>query len=288
MKSLSALLILFTSIITVSHAQQVDVSPQLLANHTYNISFKGHINYDVMLVGKSPMLTLKLDAAGITLPMNVVEAANIKTEAITGIPDASGQTAFTYSCLKSDYNLQSSNSLLIGKNDDDNIGTLLGKFAKGKVTAKGKIKVDSTTDARLVSTDINRQEMINIFNMSRFSVKKLEVGKSYTIRDVINLMEMSGQMIAVNRKSIYKLIEVTDSKAHFDIVQTVSSTFTNDLSLKSEVSGSGTGKMVFDLNNKMPTEYFTDLKVKLTMPMSNTDALKISYQALAYNNVKIN
>lgn len=286
MKNLITFLLGQILLLTTAFAQQPDANARLTANHLYDINFKGYINYNITLVGKSPVLMLRLESAGMKMPMNVVETTNIKAQATTGTADASGQIPLSFKYIQAKFLSQNSNPQLT-EPDDDKISALTGQMVQGKVSAKGKIKIDSATDVRITQSDINRQDMINIFHLPQISGKKLEVGNSYTTTDEVELMEMMDTKIKVGRKTTFKLLEITGNKAYFDVSQKVSGNFTNDIHFKSQLSGSGTGKLTFDLDAKMPVEFINDLKIKLSMPFTDTDAMEITYQSMSNNMIGI-
>lgn len=137
----------------------------------------------------------------------------------------------------------------------------------GKVKADGQLQID-TMEAPGIDeqTKAIMQESLKA-NLTKGLApeRKVKVGETFT-QTTPTEMPIGPATIVMNTKTTYKLTKVEGKKAYFDVSQTV------DMSSKAQGpeikgSGSGSGTMVYDIDNNFPVENNLSTNFKMTMDM---------------------
>lgn len=153
----------------------------------------------------------------------------------------------------------------------------------GHVGADGKLKADSLNGGKLKDTSQKKimQTMNSFQNMIKFPDHALHIGDTFTQDMPLNI-PMAGNDMAANSKAVYKLVKIDDGKAYFDVVQSMNMS----LPIKENainLTGSGTGKLVYDIKNSFPVDYTTNITLKLdakinTLIINGTAAMNMEYK----------
>ena len=122
--------------------------------------------------------------------------------------------------------------------------------------------------------DTAQQKIAQMMNMVQHNVKfpdrPLHVGDSFT-QDMPLGIPMGGNNMNMDSKVVYKLVNIADGKAYFDISQSMNMA----IPVKGQtinLTGSGVGKMVYDIKNSFPTQFKSNMTIKFT---GNIDKLGI-------------
>lgn len=135
----------------------------------------------------------------------------------------------------------------------------------GKVKADGQLQID-TMEAPGVD-DQTREIMKQTLKANLTSVlvpeRKVKVGESFT-QITPTEMPMGPVTVMMETKTTYKLTKVEGKKAYFDVAQTVNmTTKVEGQDLKG--SGSGSGTIVYDIDNNYPVENNLSTNIKMDM-----------------------
>lgn len=161
---------------------------------------------------------------------------------------------------------------LIVKYDDENKFTLDSIIGE-KISQKVKNGINSTLDS--------------IHNIIKFPERNLKVGESFNM-DIPITIEVAGKKpISLIIDTEYFLIEIKNKKAFFEIKQTVGL----DTSMKQsfvKVSGTGTGKSVFDIRIHQLTIYESELPMNLTIKMNPKMTMTMKMKTTYEQYIKMN
>jgi hypothetical protein len=254
--------ILFVSILLltfnfVKAQNEVLFKVKYLPSHTYQFNGGGTFAVQTDLSSNKEIAS-KLAAQGITQPINAVIQFDIK-----------GKTT-TYTI-----NADKVIPLIMNFSTPTISGTVNGKpipipsksansIIYGHVDANGNLNVDSLNGKKLNDSASNEaKSMMNkMMGLVNFPEQPLKIGGSFT-RDIPFNFPMAKGM-ALNIKITYKLISISNGKAYLDLVP--------DLNMKMQIkqmgltiTGTGAGKMVYDIKNSFPLSQTTDIFMTINL-----------------------
>jgi hypothetical protein len=140
---------------------------------------------------------------------------------------------------------------------------LVGMKIKGYATEEGKVSIDAIEGNSDVAMKEALQKMIaQIYQSIEFPNKAMKIGDTFK-QEVPMEMPVSGQTLKMLINVTYTLKEIKASQAFFDYTQSIS------MNIKLEkgnttATGSGTGKMIYDI----PANYITDTTGDMIMNMA--------------------
>jgi hypothetical protein len=153
----------------------------------------------------------------------------------------------------------------------------------GHVGADGKLNADSVGGSKLKDTSQKKMEqMINAFqNKIKFPDHPMRIGDTF-VQDMPFNLPGAGNGLEANAKATYKLVNITDGKAYFDVEQNMDMS----IPIKGEsitLTGSGGGKLVYDIKNSFPIDYKTDVILKFegkikTLQINGTASMNIDFR----------
>jgi hypothetical protein len=113
------------------------------------------------------------------------------------------------------------------------------------------------------------QAMQSIFSQLSFPEKKIKVGESFSIESPLSI-PIAGVTIEMEITTNYKLLSITNEIADFDVSQvfTMKSTITN---YNFKATGSGKGKLLYDVSNNCNLKYQIDTEIGMNMKLDNFD-----------------
>ena len=144
----------------------------------------------------------------------------------------------------------------------------------GHISEDWKIKLDSA-DGKAVA-DTAKQKMQQMMNMLQkqiqFPDKPLKPGDSFTQSLPMNIPVKEGNNIKVDAGVTYKLVSIADGKAYFDLIPNFSMNVQVG-KVSVDMSGIGTGKMVYSIKDSFPLskEGNINMKIKVTSSKINVD-----------------
>jgi hypothetical protein len=257
--------------------QSITFKLQYLPNHNYNGTVSMDMNCNITLKGDTQTMN-KLTAQGIVQPIALNVGMKMIGNIKTGSPDVKSVFPLTMN-----YKIDTMSLTLSGKtipipakiNQDINI--------YGHVGADGKLKADSVSGNKLKDTSQQKiSQMMNAFqNIIKFPDHPLHVGDTFT-QDMPFNIPMAGNNMATNAKVVYKLASITDGNAYFDVTQSMNMT----IPIKGKsitLTGSGTGKMIYDLKNSFPTDFKSNISLNFdgqveTMQIDGTASMNMEYK----------
>lgn len=262
-------LLLILSAFNAEAQKSVVFKIKYLPNHNYNGVVNMRLSANVNLSGNDTIIT-KLQEQGMSLPINVHFGVNMKGDITTGTRSAKGTFP-----LSIKYNFEDLSGDINGKSFPIPMDKLnKGVKVYGHVDAGGTVRADSIGGGKLSDTSASSvSKMMEAFQKSiKFPAYPLKVGDTFIQNMPLNLP--IGNM-NIDSKVVYKLINIADGKAYFDIRQTM------DMSMPIQgniinLSGVGTGKMIYSIKDNFVTGHSADMNLKFT---GNIKTLKIDASA---------
>jgi len=122
------------------------------------------------------------------------------------------------------------------------------------------------------------EQMMNMIQKQiQFPDKPLKPGDTFTQGGPVNVpVSKNGADVKINFGTTYKLIKIEGDKAYFDLTPT----FSMNMQMKNisiDMSGTGTGKMVYSIKDNFPLskEGNINMKIKVTSPKVNVDGTAV-------------
>ncbi len=130
-----------------------------------------------------------------------------------------------------------------------------------------KMQLDTSNGKQLA--DSLKNVVVNSLNNIQaeiyFPPTALKIGDTFT-QDVPIAVPLSGMATQVNTHLVYKLIAIQNKTALFDISQSINYKVTTPQG-DTNITGSGDGKLFFDIGNSFLKLYQTNLSLSYQMPM---------------------
>ncbi|MDO3626747.1 hypothetical protein [Mucilaginibacter sp. BT774] len=151
--------------------------------------------------------------------------------------------------------------------------------ASGHISQDWKIKLDSANGKAVGDTAQKKmQQMMNMVQKQiQFPDKPLKPGDSFTQGAPMNIpIGKDGTSAKIDAGVTYKLVRIADGKAYFDMIPN----FSLNVQVKNisvDMSGTGTGKMVYSIKDNFPLskEGNITMKIKVTSPKINVDGTAV-------------
>ncbi|MDP9046825.1 MAG: hypothetical protein M3N14_01725 [Bacteroidota bacterium] len=230
---------------------------KFLPNHDYNGTVNMNISCKVNLSGDKDVLD-KLTAQGITLPVNANVVMKMGGDTKTG---ARGSNDIFPVTMKFKVDQLAVN--LNGKDINVPIpATANATTIFGHAGVDGKLIADSIGGNKM--KDTARQKMSQMMNALQqrinFPDRPLHIGDTFT-QDMPLGIPLSANM-KMDAKTIYKLINITNGNAFFDVTQSMNMA----IPVKNEtvtLIGSGSGKLIYDIKNSFPIDFKDNMTLKV-------------------------
>ncbi len=244
-----------------------------LPNHNYKSDMSMSMKLNANITGDTAVLS-KLKASGITPPV----LADVEV-GMNGLIQSGALGSDNTFPLNMDYKVS---NLSVSANGHEapippSISEKDIKVA-AHVGQDGVMSIDSANGKR--ADDTTRQKMKQMMNLFQkqiqFPAKALKVGDSFTQSNPLNipLGKKTGGDVKVNYAVTYKLTRIEQGKAYFDITPNFSLDFNIQNKLSVNMSGTGSGKMVYSIKDNFPISNNgnIDLKIKIATDKVNVDA----------------
>jgi len=267
MKKTFLLAIVLLAAFAVKAQQQVQFKIKLQPNRIYKITGGINLNATANLSGDPEALN-KLKQQGMTQPLNMVMTLEMAGTGKTGAINAEKKFPinYQYEPAKISGNLNGKELPIPAKKT--------GVSVQGFVDENGKITLDSLNNQKLndsVTRAMAMKMMSTIQSKISFPDKPMKVGDSFTQSVPFNI-PAGGSNLDINVSITYKLINIQGNTANFDLIQAV------DMKLdvkgaKINISGTGTGKLVYDIGENYPTTMTGDMTMKFNLDTEKLKAL---------------
>jgi len=244
-----------------------------LPNHNYQSTINVDMKVNATVTGDQQVLD-KLKEQGITQPVN----ANLSL-AFGGLMKTGALAADKSIPVNMDYKINNI-SVTANGNQVPIPPKATEKDIKlvGHISQDWKITLDSANGKAVADTAQQKvQQMMNMLqNQIKFPDKPLKPGDSFTQGGPINIPVKDSSNVKINAGVTYKLIRIADGKAYFDLIPNFSlNVQVKNLSV--DMSGTGTGTMVYSIKDNFPLskEGNITMKVKVTSPKVNVDGTAV-------------
>jgi hypothetical protein len=147
----------------------------------------------------------------------------------------------------------------------------------GKIMPEGKLEVDSIQAPGMNEQmkDVLKGSMKAAAEQNLLAEKKIKVGESHVVTTPLDL-PMGPVTAHLDTKTTYKLKKIEGRKAYFDVDQVITMN-SNIEGQDVKANGSGTGQMVYDIDQNFPVEYNNTTSMSLAFSAQGMDMnLKIT------------
>jgi hypothetical protein len=270
MKKIYLFAFMCLSVIQLWAQQGVVFKIKYLPSHNYQSNISVDMKINATVTGEQQILD-KLKEQGITQPVD----ANLSL-ALGGVMKTGALGADNSIPMSMDYKLSNISVSANGKQFPiPPKATEKDIKASGHISQDWKIKLDSADGKAVADTAQKKmQQMMNMLQKQiQFPDKPLKPGDSFTQGAPMNIpIGKDGTSAKVNADVTYKLVRIADGKAYFDMIPN----FSLNVQVKNisvDMSGTGTGKMVYSIKDNFPLskEGNITMKIKVTSPKINVD-----------------
>ncbi len=232
----------------------------------FQVKYKPNKTYITNMVNNMQMeMDFDLDSAkkkemegtGMKLPMhmNMLQEMTLSTK--TGAAGADKRIPMTMTYDKVGI------TMTMNGNETRQPDKLAGMKILGYATEEGKVSIDAIEGNSDATMKEALQKMISqVLKSVEFPNKAMKIGDTFT-QDVPMEMPVNGNSLNMLINVRYTLKEIKGSQAFFDYTQSISMNFKIEKG-NSRATGSGEGKMVYDI----PANYITDTTGDMIMNMN--------------------
>ncbi len=257
--------ILITAASHFCYAQDVNFKVQYLPNHIYNLSGSITMNLNTDL-SKVPQIADQLTKQGISEPINAVMVMELTGAINTGTASADKTFPFTMNV-----NMPSMTVNVNGKQMPIPMPKASATNIFGHISAEGRMSVDSLNGKKIPDSVAQKTlgMMNNMFKMVKFPDHPMKIGESFTQQIPFDIPMLSG--LSNNIATTYKLVSIDGNKANFDVTQDMNMHMDVKGKVNINLTGGGTGKMVYDISNNFFSTYTTNSNMQIAVKGDNVD-----------------
>lgn len=238
----------------VSSQNSVDLKLTYKPEKEYLISLVMKSNNEIKYSGSKEILE-ELEAEGIQNPTNTNSNLSLNSSFTTGkLKNGEFPVIIKY-----------------GKSEDHEGKEIipLGTTIYGNCKLDGLPKLDS-----IVSKNMNEELKKNLFALVNNTFSKIilpnqtiKIGETITLTNPLS-MPIANTNVDMIITTNYKLISIKDNIGYFDITNDIKMTTTiNDQNISA--SGSGIGKLIYDINENFYTDMETNYGIKMKIEVEN-------------------
>ncbi|MEJ6981541.1 hypothetical protein WG906_13830 [Pedobacter sp. P351] len=246
----------------------------------FRIKFLPNKTYSTVMVNDMKM---EMDSSGDTVKRNQMEAKGLKLPMFIDMRQEMGLTTRTGS-LTADkripvtisYDKMGVTMKMNGK-EMQQPNKFVGMKIKGHAAEDGRLKVDEIEGDASPEIKIALEKMMSqVLNAVKFPNKAMKIGDTFT-QEIPMEMPAGGTSMNMLINSRYVLKEIKGNQAFFDYTQNIALDLTS-AQRNSTATGSGTGKMIYDIPANYITETTGDMTMKMTLSVGET-SMKINVRA---------
>ena len=261
--------LLITSSLASCAQESVIFKPKFKANTKYRNDMKMTMKSEVDFAGDEAMIeTLKQN--GSQMPMVTTSETTMSSLATTGKTDKNGNIPVTMVFEKMASNMTVQGKTITNENPYKG-AKILGKYENGQ-----KFIIDSTVGGN-VTEELKRSMqamMESAQNAIKFPEKPMKVGETFKSDAPLKLPIPGMQSGSAKMEIDYLLTEIKGNKAFFDVTQKISMNMSNEKA-QLKATGTGTGKMVYDIKDQFITTYKADMPMEMTSKMNEKMAMNM-------------
>jgi hypothetical protein len=277
MKKLLYLPLLFLAINVSAQSKilfKIKYLPGKIYAGTTTLALTGHAT-----VSGNDTVLKKLQSQGITQPIALNMSMKMEGNTQTGQKVADGSFPLTVG-----YKVDELAVTVNGKAipiPADKMGKSMSIY--GHADADGQLKADSVGGSKMKDTSqAHIAQMMNMIQKNiKFPDKPMRIGETFTQDTPIDL-PIAGSNISASSKVVYTLVSINEGNANFDM------TMSMDMSVPVHgstihITGSGSGKMVYNVKNSFPTTYTTSINMMISGNITNLQINATMNMDMAYN-----
>ncbi|WP_207429444.1 hypothetical protein [Pedobacter sp. SYSU D00535] len=255
--------------------KQVDFRMKFLPNKTYTTEMVNDMKMEMDFLGDTAKRNQML-SNGLELPMQMDMLQEMSLSTQTGQLTADRRIPLTISYNKMDVTMNMQGKEMKQPNQ------FSGLKIKGYATESGKLSVEAIEGSSSAEMKEAIEKMVSqLLNAVQFPDKPMKQGDTFT-QELPMIVPAGANSLNLVVKINYTLKEVKEKQAFFDYTQAIT------LDMKAEqanstATGSGTGKMIYDI----PLNYITDTTSDMILNMSMAVGdVKMKINATAKSTVK--
>ncbi|MBL0736898.1 hypothetical protein JI750_08400 [Flavobacterium sp. GN10] len=223
---------------------KIRFSPQTI----YNQTMANSASYELTYEGSEEFLNT-LKSSGVKNPTITNSTVDIESVFKTGKTNAEGNFPVIIEYLKS---LDNKGNTIIPN------GTLI--YGKGSTSSLPKMDSIVAKGLDEASKNMIFEIVKNSFSQLALPEKKIKIGEAFSQESPLTI-PIGALNIDMSITTIYKLISIVDKNAYFDINQVYTANISSENLNNIIVSGTGTGKMTYDIPNYFASENVVDMKL---------------------------
>ena len=205
-------------------------------------------SYELTYEGSEEFLNT-LKSSGVKNPTITNSTVDIESVFKTGKTNAEGNFPVVIEYLKS---LDNKGNTIIPN------GTLI--YGKGSTSSLPKMDSIVAKGLDEASKNMIFEIVKNSFSQLTLPEKKIKIGEAFSQESPLTI-PIGALNIDMSITTIYKLISIVDKNAYFDINQVYTANISSENLNNIIVSGTGTGKMTYDIPNYFASESVVDMKL---------------------------
>ncbi|WP_433836518.1 hypothetical protein [Flavobacterium anhuiense] len=249
MKKLFLFLFAFVTFLIHSQSNQtLDFKIQFSPQTIYNQTMANSASYELTYEGSEEFLNT-LKSSGVKNPTITNSTVDIESVFKTGKTNAEGNFPVVIEYLKS---LDNKGNTIIPN------GTLI--YGKGSTSSLPKMDSIVAKGLDEASKNMIFEIVKNSFSQLTLPEKKIKIGEAFSQESPLTI-PIGALNIDMSITTIYKLISIVDKNAYFDINQVYTANISSENLNNIIVSGTGTGKMTYDIPNYFASESVVDMKL---------------------------
>lgn len=223
---------------------KIRFSPQTI----YNQTMANSASYELTYEGSEEFLNT-LKSSGVKNPTITNSTVDIESVFKTGKTNAEGNFPVIIEYLKS---LDNKGNTIIPN------GTLI--YGKGSTSSLPKMDSIVAKGLDEASKNMIFEIVKNSFSQLALPEKKIKIGEAFSQESPLTI-PIGALNIDMSITTIYKLISIVDKNAYFDINQVYTANISSENLNNIIVSGTGAGKMTYDIPNYFASENVVDMKL---------------------------
>jgi hypothetical protein len=239
-------------------------------NHNYQSTISADVKLNVTVTGDQQIID-KLNEQGITQPINADLSFGL-----AGFMKTGALGADNFMPVNMDYKLSNISVTANGKQMPiPPKVTEKDLKMSGHISQDWKIKIDSADGKAVMdTTEKKMQQMMNLIQKQiQFPDKPLKPGDTFTQGSPTTIpLNKNGNNVQIDAGITYKLVSISDGKAYFEMIPNLKMNF-QIKNVTVDLSGTGTGKMVYSIKDNFPLskEGNLNIKLKVTSGKINVD-----------------
>lgn len=268
LKKLLCLLMILASF--KGYAQEsVTFKAEVKPNKKYSVVFKSTSKSEVEILADEETRA-KMAASGTGATLTVETLSSMQTELVTAARDQNGEIP-----AQVDFRDLTTATTLNGATTTTK-NPISGSKILGRYGTDNKFKMDSLT-GNLNDLPM-REALTSMLDKMQAAVlfpeKPMKVGERFRSETPMSIPISGMNPVAMNIETEYLLTAIRGGTAYFDLVQSMTLSMSNE-QVDVSASGSGTGKLEYDIAENHATKFLSDLPMEMTLKFNENLSMKM-------------